>query len=285
MATCPLCQTESTPAFSAGEHRMFRCRSCALVFVDPCPTADYLSRFYSQFHRSSQEGGTYDEVEGRARADFPAKLQLVRSTLRQPGAKLLDVGCGKGYFVQCCNEAGFVTEGIDLSDTAVAWARDRLGVTARCGSVEDITEGNAPYDAATFWATVEHVRKPVEMLCAIRRVLKPQGHLFLDTGVAGDLLDRLLPGVVQWYDPPQHLFVFSKRAIALLLDKAGFDVLSVDMCFDRSTARRVTRTMRGVACACVLRAVAELARINPAGPFPFTRFPLGNLMSVVARAR
>ncbi len=281
---CPICESDSSPEFYAGEHRMFRCGSCFLAFVYPVPTDKFLSDFYSRFHMELSEGGGYELVEDRMNADFSAKIAKVRSALPNENARILDVGCGKGFFVKACLDRGLRADGIDLSDTAIEFAKTELGINAICGRVEDISESIAPYDAVTFWATIEHLRDPLKTLSAVRKVLKPGGLLFLDTGIGNDWLDRLLPGFVQWYDPPQHLFVFSESSISIALSKTGFKVENLDTCFERSKVRRLARILRGFICAAGLRIVAELTGTKENRPFRFTRFPLGNLMSIVARA-
>jgi len=230
------------------------------------------------------EGGGYELVENRMNADFLAKIAKVKSALSNETSRILDVGCGKGFFVKACLDSGLRADGIDLSDTATEFAKTELGINAICGKIEDVHESIAPYDAVTFWATIEHLRDPIKTLSAIRKVLKPGGLLFLDTGIGNDWLDRLLPGFVQWYDPPQHLFVFSERSIAIALSKTGFKVEHIDTCFERSEVRRLARILRGFICAAALRAVAELTRTKGDRLLGFTRFPLGNLMSIVARA-
>lgn len=149
--------------------------------------------------------------------------------------------------------------------------------------VEDLAQSLGKFDVVTFWATVEHVRDPIQTLKTIRALLVNGGCVLLDTGIADDWLDRLLPGVVQWYDPPQHLWVFSARGIELILKAAGFSRTSIDRCFERSSLRRLIRQVRGALASGSLRLVAEAMRLH-SGPIEFRRYPLGNLMSVQAFA-
>jgi SAM-dependent methyltransferase len=279
---CPICAGTSNPAFIAGEHRMFRCRVCHSAFLHPMPTPAWLEDFYRRFHLPQEEGGTYDEAEARVAADFPAKIAMIHKAVGKRPLRLLDVGCGKGFFVKACREAGIDAEGIDLSEAAVSFACDHLGVPAHWGRIEEVDAQHGSFDVVTLWATIEHLPSPLATLGAIRSVLPPGGWLFLDTGTGHDLLDRLLPGVTQWYDPPQHVFVFSPSGIRCLLTAAGFDIVRLDPCFERSRVRRLARFTRGLAAASVLRIVAGVLRLS-SGQFRLTRFPLGNLTSVVCR--
>jgi len=284
---CPFCANQTTPLYCAGEHRMFRCTSCALAFVSPVPSEEYLARYYAVFHQTIGEGGEYELIDSRMQADFPAKLALIGRHAALAGARLLDVGCGKGFFVRACRDSGIDAMGIDLSDSGIEYATGQLGVPARLGRIEDCADDLGQFDIATFWATIEHVPDPVSTLRAIHSVLAPGGRLFMDTGIGDDWLDRMLPGVNQWYDPPQHLYVFSVDAMRLALSRAGFEIERIDTNFERSLPRRVAKSLRGAAAAIGFRAVAELTRTKQMGSngFGLTRFPLGNLMSVVARKK
>lgn len=262
---------------------MYRCHACAAAFVSPTPTAEQLARYYNSYHLDDEHGGVYDSVEARMQSDFPAKLSLLKRHA-PAGARLIDVGCGKGFFVKAAADAGIDAQGVDLSESGVAYATGTLKVRATAGLLADLKPTLGAFDAATFWATIEHLPDPIATMRDIRDVLKPGGLLLLDTGIGHDWLDRTLPGRTQWYDPPQHLFVFSRRGMEIALDKAGFSIVHFDPCFDRSAGRRFARKLRNTALALGLRTAAALGRLRHS-PFCFTRYPVGNLMSVVARRR
>ncbi|MGD0291996.1 MAG: class I SAM-dependent methyltransferase [Candidatus Binataceae bacterium] len=261
---------------------MYRCDACRTSFVSPTPSDDVLSEFYRKFHLSLEEGGEYEIVESRMSADFPVKVRLVENLFPEgSGRRLLDVGCGKGFFVKHCRDIGIDAQGVDLSRSAIKFAVDTLQVPAKAGTLSQMKGELGVFDAITFWATIEHVPDPLKTLRDIYSVLRPGGRLFLDTGVGDDWLDRILPGHVQWYDPPQHLFVFSTTGMSRALEQVGFRVIDVDTNFERSNTRRLIKTIRNASCAIGLRLVSSGAGLKT-GPFAFTRFQLGNLMSIVA---
>lgn len=262
---------------------MHRCQACKSAFVDPMPDADTLARFYDAFHLTAADGGWYDATDDRMQLDFPAKIARIRKATGPGPLRLLDVGCGKGYFIKACVEAGGMeVVGVDLSASGVAFARNTLQVDARCGKVEGLKDELGTFDVITFWATIEHLPNPVQVLKNLEGLLRPGGHLFCDTGIGGDWLDRLLPGLAQWYDPPQHLFVFSTQGIIRAMEGAGFTVVDLDPCFERSWLRRILKVTRNGVLAAGFRAVAWSGRMGEGQPFAFTRYPVGNLMSIVA---
>jgi SAM-dependent methyltransferase len=260
---------------------MYRCAACRAAFVHPMPDPHTLKRFYDDFHKSTSAGGCYDDFEDRMRDDFPAKVSLIAPPGNPTVGRLLDVGCGKGFFVKACADRGIDAQGVDLSETGVAYARDILKVTALHGSLHDLKADLGKFDVVTFWATIEHLSDPIGMLRDIADVMKPAARLFCDTGIGDDWLDRLLPGVAQWYDPPQHLFVFSRAGMVQAMRAAGLIVQRIDPTFDRTRARRLIRRLRGAVLAGGLRAAATIGRMTRP-PVPFTRYPVGNLMMVEA---
>lgn len=281
---CPICAAGADPCYTAGHFRLYRCSGCRTAYVDPVPSDEFLTDYYSNYHLSSEEGGSYDDVESRMQADFPAKIQLVKQYAGKNAPRLMDVGCGKGYFVRAAKDAGIDAEGCDLSDSGVKHAVEKLGVKAYAGHIGALKHqvGLGSYDVATFWATIEHLPDPIGLMRDVCDILKPGGLFLLDTGIGDDWLDRLVPGNVQWYDPPQHLFVFSGDGLAKAVEKAGFQVVHHDRCFERSASRKLIRNLRNGVTASIMRFGAEIGRLKRHG-FGFTRFPMGNLQSIVAR--
>ncbi len=109
------------------------------------------------------------------------------------GKEIADVGCGDGTIDLGIVHAGkprsltgFDLEVVDM-DRLAREARASGVIDAalpaelrfeRCGVV-DLPAADASFDAVVCWSTFEHVRRPVEVLSEIRRVLRPGGALFL----------------------------------------------------------------------------------------------------------
>lgn len=152
------------------------------------------------------------------------------------------------------------------------------------GNLGSLKDSLGTFDVVTLWATIEHLPDPRRMILDIVSVLKPGGLLVLDTGIGADWLDKLLPGRTQWYTPPEHLFVFSRAGLELLLRDCGLKIERVDSNWERSSVRRSAKTVRNLVFAMGSRLV--FAATGVASPsICYTRFPVGNLISVVARKR
>ena len=196
------------------------------------------------FHTDTVVGG-YAEFESRAAADFPALISLIG---RYAGTEksLLDVGCGRGFFLEAARTAEFEVKGIDLSDTAAAYARGTLKIPVRCGMLGEQQDWSNMFDVVVLLSTIEHLPDPLQTLTHINRCLHSGGILLLVTGLAGDVCDLASPGSTQWYDAPQHLWVFSRKGLLHILRETGFEMVHCDTCFEHSMFRRYIRKTRNL---------------------------------------
>jgi len=71
----------------------------------------------------------------------PARQSLLQRFLKPfpPGSRLLDVGCGAGEFCEFFRSLGFNAEGMDLSNAAIAHARQAYpAITFHAGAIETL---------------------------------------------------------------------------------------------------------------------------------------------------
>lgn len=289
MTKCYICGAECRKEVIHGAHTYWKCSVCFTSQVLPQPSMDELQHYYDTFHLSEAAGGVYDEVEERMKADFPAKIEMVLRFKPPGGSRLLDVGCGKGFFVKTAADSGLLAEGIDLSHSGVEHAVKVLGVKATAGRIEDRNsdEWSEAFDVATLWATIEHLTDPLAALRAINGCLKPGGIVLCDTGLGNVLWENFLPGHSQWYDAPQHMFVFSRAGLEDLLEQAGFQIVHVDMNFERSWLRRWVRWLRHAAL-CVGGGLLMTPLLGKRGFVKMrqeAKWPIGRLITVVAQKR
>ena len=288
---CYVCNGHCASSVRQGRYEYEVCEDCVTAQISPVPSDAELQHFYDRYHGSAEEGGSYIAFESRMLADFPWKVKMVRQVASplSPGGqiRLLDVGCGKGYFLKEAASAGLEAIGIDLSKSAVTFARNSLGVKAENGHLEAKATDQwcEAFDVATLWASIEHLPHPLTVLKAIRRCLRPGGLLFCDTGLGGLPEEKGLAGYNQWYDAPEHLFVFSGPGLRTLLERAGFEVIHVDYNAERSRVRRIIRYVRHAAlCRLSLWILRPL--LGRAAFLTMKRsakWPIGRLMLMIAR--
>jgi SAM-dependent methyltransferase len=155
-------------------------------------------------------------------AKFADILRHVEAEV-DPGA-LLDVGAGPGFMVSVGRARGWEASGIDLNRWAVDFARDRVGVDVREGSLPDPQIEAGRYDGVTMMDLLEHVPDPAALIAEAARILRPGGIIAVLTPDAGSPVSRALgrrwPEVIR---VPEHLVLFSIGGLAALLRGRGFD--------------------------------------------------------------
>jgi SAM-dependent methyltransferase len=106
-----------------------------------------------------------------------AVLLEVLASLRPAGGRLLDVGCGTGYFLEAALRR-YEAWGIDASEQAVAYCHRRgLEHVRRAGVGQLEALGLGRFDLVTYFDVLEHLDQDVEALREAHRLLAPHGRI------------------------------------------------------------------------------------------------------------
>lgn len=158
-------------------------------------------------------------------------LKVVSPTLQ--GLRVLDLGCGRGFWSDRFAKAGARVTGVDASSAGIARARDSYpeGDFRQLPITEDLLEalGHEPFDAVVSIEVVEHVYDPRGFARSCFNALKPGGALVLTTPYHGYLKNLALSIVGGWdrhftalWDGG-HVKFWSRRTLTLLLQEIGFE--------------------------------------------------------------
>ncbi|MEX2489455.1 MAG: bifunctional 2-polyprenyl-6-hydroxyphenol methylase/3-demethylubiquinol 3-O-methyltransferase UbiG [Pseudomonadales bacterium] len=117
----------------------------------------------------------------------PLRTGYIADRVALEGKRVLDVGCGGGILSESLAKAGAIVTGIDVSDAPLNVAKlhkheSGLEIDYRNITVEELSE-NEPgeYDVITCLEMLEHVPDPESIIAACRKLLKPDGDLFVAT--------------------------------------------------------------------------------------------------------
>ena len=147
------------------------------------------------------------------------RLRMLRPYLR-PGARLLDVGAGRGRFVASARGAGYCARGIEPSPRGVEAAL-RDGVGLHRAGWEDAEVEPESLDAVIFWHVLEHLDDPAAAAARAATWLRPGGVLLAGVPNLDSWQARI--GGDRWYhlDVPRHRMHFTPRGLDALLRRAG----------------------------------------------------------------
>ena len=220
--TCAVCDGADIESPVLGP--LARCRSCGFVFFPRSPDLPrQVAELYAGDYFTGAEFGDYSSQQPTFSRNFRAYL----GRMRQAGANggtLVEVGCAYGFFLDEARSS-FDAQGIDVNDAAIAAASAR-GLRARCTEFLEFTP-DKPADVVCLWDTIEHVIDPGRYLEQAHAMMAADGLLFLTTGDIGSPVARLRGARWRMIHPPSHLNYFSRATLTRLLDRTGFDVISI----------------------------------------------------------
>ena len=234
---CPLCGSgESRLLFERDGWPVVQC-PCAMVFL--AKEISYQSQ--AQEHEFSEAYSVECERRRQAspllhfvsnltrRLKPPMPDRLLRQTLRwRPalqGAKLLDIGCGDGAFLEAAAQHFEVT-GVEISPAMAERARKRLPhATIHTGPSTEAPLPDNTFDVVTQFSVLEHEWRPRKALRMVARVLRPGGVTVIKVPNFASW-NRTIRGV-EWCGIrlPDHCNYFTPATLAAFLKRAGLTPL------------------------------------------------------------
>jgi len=267
IGTCYLCGSNDLKHLLNGQDRLYgapgvfpmvQCQHCSLAFIHPQPALEDIPGFYPNFYyayidEAQSEHSFFKRMELDFRKRKKAEILTVHYGYPRKFSKsffysfistvsrkindvpdfvtdgvLLDIGCGKGTYLQEMKELGWQTLGVEFSASGVQ-AATQAGLDVLHGTVEDADFQSDAIDYARMADVLEHLPNPVRTMTEIHRILKP-----------GGLVQISLPNIRSftfwlfgkyWFplEIPRHLFFYSPQSVQLLASTTGFEIRSLNV--------------------------------------------------------
>ena len=223
----------------AGVDKVIReCSACHLMVLDPIPTEEELHAVYNEGYFENENLAKADVTKVYGYVDYISErinkqrnyanicrtLQgLVIPAHRPP--RLLDYGCGLGFFLDNAFEAGFEPNGVEFNQYALDYMARRYAYRAFHFSKLDPTER---YDVITMFDVIEHLRDPLATIASVRTMLADNGIVVITTMDSTSFVSRIMGKRLEDFRRiREHLFFFSRSNLVPILVKQGFEVLRV----------------------------------------------------------
>lgn len=227
--SCPLCQETGQRNLAEFNGKFLRkCLHCGGRYLFPQPTpAELLAHF--------QTGDTDEkELEGKFESNRENVLSRVADYIQQRRQRgtILDVGCSTGLFLaRLLRNPEWEAWGLELASASAQKAEAR-GVRIFRGDIHSAGFAGNSFDVVSVLDAFYYFPQPHRELAEVHRVLKPDGMLVLELPLAtariwrtSKALGRLLSGSQRpLLQSSDHLFYFTPKSVALLLQRCGFHV-------------------------------------------------------------
>jgi SAM-dependent methyltransferase len=189
----------------AGSTTLFTCAACGFgLFYPPLTGSD---EFYQGISETGR-GGYYSRDTWEHRQALQA-LQDCR--------KILEIGCGAGYFLEKMQAQGKGVQGVELNSAAARLARSR-GVPVEQAALEDFAPlHREEFDAVCFFQVLEHVAQPLAFFENALTCLENRGRLFVSVPNMAGILGKMAPLVSNV--PPHHVSRWTPQTLSRLAQR------------------------------------------------------------------
>jgi len=236
---CPLCKnTKAKVVFEAAdtwisgntEHRfsIVRCSVCAMRYTTPRYREDFRHLayqgdypFYVRARNMRENGEAYDLQA--ARAPFIGRAERLRALRTKPG-RLLDLGCGDGFFCDLMRNAGWDVVAVDIEEDVIWHAKEKLKLNAKVIDIEHESLPEGPFDAITMWGVLQLMYEPRKLLERARAQLDPNGIVGIGVSNVRSFGATLFRGHWRGAGVPRHLSHFSPETMERLANWCAYDV-------------------------------------------------------------
>jgi SAM-dependent methyltransferase len=180
--TCPNCgSTRFKVKYFEPPYKVVKCLACSLVYLGNPPEQESIYEDYYEGAAPRAEDYRIDSDVGHLAGLCAINEQRIAMVKRaKPAGKLLDVGCGRGYFLKTAQQHGFQVFGVDASERAVEYAKNAFGLNATVQKLDDLRDASTTFDLVTLWHVLEHFIDPFQALSRIRTLLAEGGICFME---------------------------------------------------------------------------------------------------------
>lgn len=203
MKLCFLC-TKRDKLESFGKDYLL-CSRCCLIYANRDFTESELDIHYSEYY-----GETISKV-GPATTKRYREIVKKLEPYRSAKNSVLEIGCGSGDLLEEFRRSGWNVLGSEISKSAIELMKTKNLSNMVLNFQKD--QINDQFDVILLFETLEHVPLPIELLKFCKRALREGGIVFGTTPNSCSINSRLLGSSWSIYGLPEHLNIFSKKAL------------------------------------------------------------------------
>lgn len=206
-----------------------RCAVCGVGQTVPAPNVniEYYAASESRYARRYESHGqrTLYRSFGTHLLNFIERSGVPLTA----SCRLLDVGAGAGWLVEQARVRGAVAAGIEVNRANVREAKAN-GIPLYESLDEFRSNSQSQYglvDVLVFSAVLEHMPDPLAFMAAYLPSLRPGGFVIISQAAYDGLLPRVAPWLWYGWQPREHYWHFSERALRRLVRCAGLDLVTI----------------------------------------------------------
>lgn len=213
-----------------GKFQIVQCIKCKFVFTSPRPVLHEMEKYYETemyFGRNVKKNDSFEDNQTRE-MHYGPMYDLILS--KKVKGKIIDIGAGTGMLLSKFKEAGWGVDGVELTQSAVSYAKKKYGIKLRKGDfLEKRIEDK--FDVVVLNGALEHLHEPSKTLLKAHTILKKKGIIAISVPNYDSLGRRMFGKNWFAWQPPRHLNHFSPTTITRILKNAGFKNVKIGHSF------------------------------------------------------
>jgi 2-polyprenyl-3-methyl-5-hydroxy-6-metoxy-1,4-benzoquinol methylase len=243
---CPLCGSESSfthstcPGYQEGQsYDICECPACDTSFSLPLKVDEQIyeliynniesvpgySRYLTYARQILKESAPLDYLMRQEESYWAVGNYLRVNRSQVQGTRILEVGCGMGYFTYALFRDGFDVRGVDISQQAVQKASKQYGDLFECTDLKEYVKKNEKrFDVAIVNQLIEHIPDIRSFIRNILDVLTPHGEIIITTPNKSAYPDDLWETEL----PPVHLWWLSEKSLEIIAREHGLSLTFAD---------------------------------------------------------
>jgi len=220
---CPVCQEKDFKfEFIAYGIDIVCCNNCKVRYTRKI--AKNLHDVYSTKMALESYSDSYlNNEEYRVERFAKERLSIIIELFPKKNMKILDYGCGTGWFLKYVLSENINADGYEFSKNLAAFTSQRTSANIYSG---DLSKVNTKYDVITLFDVIEHVESPCIFLKSLSRLLKNNGYLVIFTPNFDSVSIKHLREKHNLIIPTRHLTYFNHESMAYVANKAGYNFFS-----------------------------------------------------------
>jgi SAM-dependent methyltransferase len=233
---CDLCGADDfTVVFKAGEaqnSQIVKCNKCGLMYSNPRakdPDCVEIENYDPELTRQVTESQRprFEKEKLQVR-DYVATKAFFNGLYPDRGL-VLEVGCGMGFMLDYYRQDGWKVLGVEPNVGYCQYIEEEMKIEVIPKILEEAEVPDATADLVILLHVIEHVPSPTATLREIFRVLKPGGHLLMETPRYDSLTFKLLGRRERSVSCNGHIYFFTTETLRKEAEKAGFEAVKLQL--------------------------------------------------------
>lgn len=225
---CPNCSSFNTKVIHREErYNLLHCKKCDLIYlisVNKKSKHTYNDNYFTEEYKT-QYGKSYEDDKENIRAIGKKRLEIIKKYKSK--GRILDFGAGLGFFTELCEEEGYKTISIDVSEYAINYIKESLGQEAICSDQNYFEKNDESFDIISSYYVIEHIKDFEKLIFMFTKHLNDNGVIALATpNKNGISIKKRFSQYIKKH-PIDHYRIFSPKLLKNILKKYGYKKIKI----------------------------------------------------------